>query len=86
MTIKHYYDDLKSADDLMSNNLHHKLSSVLRYIIPLVKDSEQKKELKDFYKRCEELPFANKGSEEYIEVRRITYEVLEFIEENLLIN
>lgn len=84
MTIKHYYDDLKSADDLMSSNLHHKLSSVLRFIIPLIKDSKQKKALKDFYKRCEELPFANKGSEEYIEVRRITYEVLEFIEENSL--
>lgn len=84
MTIKHYYDDLKSADDLMSSNLHHKLSSVLRYIIPLVKDPEQKKELKDFYKKCEELPFANKGSEEYIVVSRLSYEVLEYIEENLL--
>ncbi|WP_426479297.1 hypothetical protein ACP3T3_07560 [Chryseobacterium sp. CBSDS_008] len=84
MTIKEYYSQLKTADDLMSNHLHNKLSSVLRNIIPLVKDSEQKKELKDFYKRCEELPFANKGSEEYIEVRKITYEVLEFIEENLI--
>lgn len=84
MTIKHYYSDLKAADDLMSSNLHHKLSSVLRYIIPLVKDPEHKKDLKNFYKRCEELPFANKGSIEYIEVRRITHELLEFIEENLL--
>lgn len=84
MTIKEYYSQLKTADDLMSNHLHNKLSSALKFIIPLVKDSEQKKELKDFYKRCEKLPFANKGSEEYVEVRRITYEVLEFIEENLL--
>lgn len=84
MTIKHYYDDLKTADELMSSNLHHKLSSVLRFIIPLVTDSEHKKAVKDFYKRCEELPFANKGSEEYIEIRRITYEVLEFIKENLI--
>ena len=84
MIIKEYYSQLKTADDLMSNHLHNKLSSVLRNIIPLVKDSEQKKELKKFYKRCEELPFANKGSEEYIEVRKITYEVLEFIEENLI--
>lgn len=50
----------------MSSNLHHKLLSILRYIIPLVKDSEQKKELKVFYKRCEEFPFTNKGSEEYL--------------------
>ena len=84
MTIKEYYSQLKTADDLMSNHLHNKLSSVLKFIIPLVKDSEQKKELKDFYERNEVLSFASKGSEEYIEVRKITYEVLEFIEENLL--
>lgn len=49
MRIKEYYSQLKTADDLMSNHLHNKLSSVLKFIIPLVKDSEQKKELKDFY-------------------------------------
>lgn len=84
MTIKDYYSQLKSADDLMSNHLHNKLSSVLRNIIPLVKDSEQKQQLMHFYRNCEELPFANKGSEEYFEVRRITYQVLEFIGENLI--
>ena len=84
MTIKEYYSQLKTADDLMSNHLHNKLSTVLRNIIPLAKDSEQQQELMNFYKNCEELPFANKGSEEYIEVRRITYQVLEFIEENLI--
>lgn len=84
MKIKDYYSELKSADDLISSNLHHKLSTVLRNIINLIEDSKHKMDLKDFYKRCEELPFANKGSNEYIEVRRITYEVLEYIEENLL--
>lgn len=84
MTIKDYYSQLKSADDLMSNHLHNKLSTVLRNIIPLVKDSEQKQELMKLYRNCEELPFANKGSEAYIEVRRITYQVLEFIGENLI--
>lgn len=84
MTIKEYYSQLKTADDLMSNHLHNKLSSVLKSIIPLVKDSEQKKELKYFYKRSKVLPIASKGSEEYIEVKRITFEVIEFIEENLL--
>ncbi|MBS1549556.1 MAG: hypothetical protein JSS94_06810 [Bacteroidetes bacterium] len=84
MTIKHYYDDLKTADDLMSSNLHHKLSSVLRFIIPLVINPEQKKVVKAFYKRCEELPFANKGSEDYIVISRLSYEVLEYIEDNLL--
>ncbi|MDY0931625.1 hypothetical protein [Chryseobacterium sp. CFBP8996] len=84
MTIKEYYSQLKTADNVMSNHLHNKLSTVLRNIIPLVKDSEQKQELEEIYRKCEELPFANKGSEEYIEVRRITFEVLEFIEDNLL--
>lgn len=84
MTIKDYYSQLKSADDLISNHLHNKLSSVLRNIIPLVKDSEQKQQLVNFYRKCEELPLAKKGSEEYLEVRRITYQVLEFIGENLI--
>ncbi|MFT3919924.1 hypothetical protein [Cloacibacterium sp.] len=84
MKIEDYYKELKSADDLMSNHLHNKLSTLLRNIIPLVKNTEQKNELKEFYKRCEELPFAEKGSDEYIEVRRITYEVLEYLEENLI--
>ena len=84
MKIKDFYYELKSADDLVSSNLHHKLSTVLKNIINLVEDSKHKKDLKDFYKRCEELPFSNKGSDEYLEVRRITYEVLGFIEENLL--
>lgn len=83
MTIKDYYNQLKSADESMNNNLHHKLSSVLRYIIPLVKDSEQKSVLKDFYQRTE-IPFANKGTENYIQISRLSYEVLEYIEENLL--
>lgn len=84
MKIRNYYYELKSADDLMSSNLHHKLSTVLRDIINLLEDSTYKQDLTAFYKRCEELPFANKGSDGYIEVRKITYEVLEFIEENLL--
>ncbi len=84
MTIKEYYSQLKTADDLMSNHLHNKLSVVLQNVIPLVKDSKQKKELKNFHRKCEELSFANIGTEEYIEVRRITYEVLEFIEDNLI--
>lgn len=84
MTIKEYYSQLKAADDLMSSHLHNKLSVVLQNIIPLVKNSEQKQELMNFLRECEELPFANKGTEEYIEVRRITYEVLEFIEDNLI--
>jgi hypothetical protein len=41
MTIKEYYSQLKTADDLMSNHLHNKLSTILKNIIPLVKDSEQ---------------------------------------------
>lgn len=84
MKTRDYYSELKSADDLMSSNLHHKLSTVLRNIINLVEDYTYKKDLKDFYKRCEELPFANKGSDEYIVVRKITYEVIEYIEESLL--
>jgi len=84
MKIRDYYSELKSADDLMSSNLHHKLSTVLRNIISLVEDSKHKEELQDFYKRCEEIPFANKGSDEYLEVGRITCEVLEYIEENLI--
>lgn len=84
MKIRDYYSELKSADDLISGNLHHKLSIVLRDIINLVEDSKDKEDLKDFYKRCEELPFANKGSNEYLDVRRISYEVLEYIEENLI--
>lgn len=84
MKIEDYYRELKSADDLMSNHLHNKLSTVLRNIIPLVKNTEQKNELKNFYNRFEELPFAEKGSDEYIEVRRIISEVLECIEENLI--
>ncbi|KQS92083.1 hypothetical protein ASG21_06410 [Chryseobacterium sp. Leaf394] len=63
----------------MSNHLHNKLSTVLRNIIPLVIYSEQQQELMNFYKNCEELPFARKGSEEFIKVRRITYQVLELI-------
>lgn len=49
MTIKCYYDDLKTADDFMNSKLHHKLSSTLRYIISLIKDSEQNKKLEIHY-------------------------------------
>lgn len=30
MKIKDFYYELKSADDLVSSNLHHKLSAVLK--------------------------------------------------------
>lgn len=68
----------------MSNNLHNKVSTILRTKIPLVKDSEQKRELKNLYRKCEDIPFANKGSQEYTEVRRMTYQVLEFIEKKFI--
>mgnify|MGYP007068613829 CR=1 FL=1 len=84
MKIIDYYSELKSADYLMSSNLHHKLSTVLSNIINLVKDSKHTEDLKEFYKRLKELPFAEKGSDEYLEVRRINCEVLEYLEENLI--
>ena len=51
MKIADRYRELKTADDLMSAHLHNKLSTVLRDIISLVKDTEHKKILKDFYKK-----------------------------------
>ena len=84
MKIEDRYRELKTADDLMSNHLHNKLSTVLRDIIPLVKNTEHKKILKDFYKKTEDIPFAEKGSEDFLKISRLSYEVLEYIEENLL--
>jgi len=84
MNIKDYYSELKSADDLISSNLHHKLSTSLRNILNLIGDSKQKEDLKYLYDKCEKIPFASKGTENYLEVRKISYEVLEYIEDNLL--
>ncbi len=84
MKIEDRYRELKTADDLMSNHLHNKLSTVLRDIIPLVKNTEHKEILKDFYKKTEDIPFAEKGSEDFLKISRLSYEVLEYIEENLL--
>ena len=83
MTIKDYYNDLKLANDLMTNDLHHELLSVLAYMILSVEEPEQRKTLIDFYKKSE-LPFAKKGSEIYLEISRLSNEVLGYVEENLL--
>ncbi|EKB57528.1 hypothetical protein [Bergeyella zoohelcum] len=84
MKIEDRYRELKTADNLMSNHLHNKLSTVLRDIISLVKDTEHEKILKDFYKETEDIPFAKKGSEEFLEISKLSYKVLQYIEENLL--
>ncbi len=84
MKIADRYRELKTADDLMSTHLHNKLSTVLRDIISLVKDTEHKKILKYFYKKVKNIPFAEKGSKDFLEISKLSYEVLEYIEEHLL--
>ena len=84
MKIADRYREVKTADDLMSAHLHNKLSTVLRDIISLVKDTEHKKILKYFYKKVKNIPFAEKGSKDFLEISKLSYEVLEYIEEHLL--